>query len=73
MASKRETDPVTRSWFRTGRFTEDQGLWFFHTREKTTEGPFSSMFDAQTQLERYIKVQTSGLLVNDNKYSMALF
>jgi hypothetical protein len=73
MASKRETDPVTRSWFRTGRFTEDQGLWFFHTREKTTEGPFSSMFDAQNQLDRYIKVQTSGLLADDNKYSLTHF
>lgn len=73
MTNKRETDPVTRSWFRTGRFTEDCGLWYFHTRENTTEGPFSSMFDAKIQLDRYIKVITSGLLANENKYSLAHF
>jgi hypothetical protein len=73
MASKRQTDSTERSWFRTGRFTEDHGLWFFITREKTIEGPFSSMFDAQIQLDRYIKVQLSGLLVDDNKYSLTHF
>jgi hypothetical protein len=73
MADKRETDPVKRSWFRTGRFTEDHGLWFFHTREQTIEGPFSSMLDAQIQLERYIKVQISGLLVDNGKYSLTHF
>ncbi len=73
MANKRQTDPITRSWFRTDRVTEDKGVWYFHTREKTTEGPFPSMFDAQNQLERYINVQTSGMLVSDKKYSMTLF
>lgn len=73
MTNKRETDPTIRSWFRTGRFTENNSLWYFHTREETIEGPFPSMFDAQNQLERYIKVLRSGLLVNDDKYSLTHF
>ncbi len=73
MSIKRTSDPSERTWFRTDRMTEDGGLWFFHTREKTLEGPFASLFDAKMQLDRYIKVQNSGLLANKTeKYSLCL-
>ena len=64
---------MTGSWFRTGRFTEVKGRWYFHTREATTEGPFPAMLEAQVQLERYIKLQLSGLKPAEDKYSMTIF
>ena len=71
MSEKRTTDLAERTWFRTDRMTEDGGFWFFHTREKTLEGPFSSMFEAKNQLDRYIKVQNSGLLADEGKFSLS--
>ena len=72
MSGKRVADITERTWFRTDRMTKSNGQWYFHTREKAMEGPFPSQFDALIQLDRYIKVQISGLLaVEKDKYSMA--
>lgn len=70
MARKRKTDPKALTWYRTDRMIEDNGKWFFHTRELTIEGPFHSQADALTQLEIYINVQNSGILDNDNNYAL---
>jgi hypothetical protein len=37
-------------------------MWFFYTREGTLEGPFEGELEANLQLDKYIRVMTSGLL-----------
>ena len=66
MASKRNSDPSERTWFRTGRMFRDGGAWYFHTREKTVEGPYQSEAHADMQLEIYIGLQNSSFLANDH-------
>ena len=73
MVRKRRTDPKVLTWYRTDRMVKDQGSWFFHTRENTIEGPFGNEFQAQSQLEVYIKLQTSGILTNEQDYSLKRF
>ena len=70
MVHKRRTDPKVLTWYRTDRMVKDQDKWFFHTRENTTEGPFKCEFEAQSRLETYIKLQASGILTNDQNYSL---
>ena len=71
MAHKRTSDPAERTWFRSNRMFRDGLKWYFHTREKTTEGPFHSELHALAQLEIYIALQQSSFLANDNNYSLA--
>jgi uncharacterized protein YchJ len=40
--------------FRSDRFCQINGQWFFITREKTQEGPFPSRIDAGLGAQRYI-------------------
>lgn len=40
-------------------------MWFFLTREGSTEGPFGDRQEAQRRLEGYIKVMQSGMLTDD--------
>lgn len=40
--------------FRSDRFCQINGLWYFMTREKTQEGPFQSRMEASQEVERYI-------------------
>ena len=62
MTTKREGDETSKSWFRSSRFFQQDGMWFFLTREATTEGPFGDRNQAQSRLESYIKVIQSGIL-----------
>ncbi|MCB1704239.1 MAG: hypothetical protein KDI17_05210 [Halioglobus sp.] len=41
---------------------QDNGGWFFKTREGETVGPFQEELEASTQLEVYIRLVNSGLL-----------
>jgi hypothetical protein len=52
---------------------EHDGKWYFHTREKTIEGPFTSEHDAQSQLKIYIDLHNSGVLSNEEKVSLGRF
>lgn len=61
MSDRRESDEDDRAWFRTERFFEHGGQWYFTTREGTTEGPFSDKLQAQKRLDAYIKVMNSGI------------
>lgn len=70
MAHKRKSDPTERTWFRSGRMFKDGLKWYFHTREKTIEGPFHNELLAHAQLEIYIALQQSSFLANDNTYSL---
>ena len=62
----RNSDTDDHSWFRTDRFFEHEGQWFFLTREGSTEGPFGDEFEARAHLEAYIKVLKSGVLDVNN-------
>jgi hypothetical protein len=40
--------------FRTGRFVQQNGEWFYTTREDVERGPFMSMEEARDDLDAYI-------------------
>lgn len=40
--------------FRSDRFYQVDGRWYFVTREKTREGPFDNRLDATLGVERYV-------------------
>ena len=55
MKGKRKGDhPGTKIWFHTDRMINENGQWYFATREGTIEGPFSSEVRASEALEAYI-------------------
>lgn len=45
---------------RLGRFFKQAGNWYFHTREKTVEGPFDNRRQAEDRLETYLSLTGSG-------------
>jgi len=47
---------------RTIRTFEEDGNWFFKTREGDLVGPFRDELEASTQLEVYIRMINTGLL-----------
>ena len=55
MKGKRKDDrPGTKIWFHTDRMINENGRWYFATREGTIEGPFNSELRASEALEAYI-------------------
>lgn len=62
MSDKRRNETESKAWYRSQRFIEHDGKWFFLTREGSTEGPFESKQDAMEQLEKWVKVYQSGML-----------
>ncbi len=68
----RKTDKYSRTYFRTDRFIQESGKWFFYTREGTLEGPCDDMMAAKIRLENYIKVIESGLLSEDATFKVLL-
>lgn len=68
--AKRRSDTKTQPRFRTDRFVEEGGKWFFFTREGTMEGPFEDMIEATIRLEKYISVMNSGILPDDSEVSL---
>ncbi len=61
MQPSRSTDDKPYTKYRSDRFFEAQGRWYFYTREGTTEGPFGRRDAAQQGLENYLKVVATGL------------
>lgn len=47
---------------RSSRMFQENGNWFFKTREGDTLGPFCEELEASTQLEVYIRLLNAGLL-----------
>ncbi len=64
MQPKRNTDTKVQVWYRTDRIFEHNKEWYFHTREKTIEGPFQSQRDSLEQLEMYINLKDTGIAYN---------
>jgi hypothetical protein len=63
--ARRRDDATVYTKFRSERFTQEQGKWYFFTREGTVEGPFDYRRAAENRLEDYIKVMNSGVLDQD--------
>ncbi len=61
MSDRRKSDIATgRQWFRTpSRIFVDGGLWYFDTREGTTEGPYIDEVQAKLALDTYVKLMSS--------------
>ena len=56
MKGKRTDDrPGTHIWFRSERMTNNNGQWYFVTREGTVEGPYAGELQAHTALDNYIR------------------
>jgi hypothetical protein len=70
MTETRKNDKESRAWFRSSRFFQEEGKWFFYTREGTMEGPFSELQDAEHRLEEYVKIMTSGFMPDDSKLNL---
>ncbi|MEM9255454.1 MAG: DUF6316 family protein [Pseudomonadota bacterium] len=68
MSVKRKDDCGNATRFRTDRMINEDGQWYFFTREGTIEGPFSDRLQARSRLDAYIAVVTSGLLPSHNDY-----
>ncbi|NQX88018.1 MAG: hypothetical protein HRT77_05095 [Halioglobus sp.] len=66
----RKTDSSGRKWFRCARFFQEDGDWYFYTREGTIEGPFEVREQAEARLEQYVKVMRSGLLDTDSSLAI---
>ena len=55
-----------RGGARTNRMFEEDGSWFFKTREGCSVGPFRDELETSTRLEVYIRMVDSGLLAEDD-------
>ena len=66
MANKRHTDSQERTFFRSERFFQHDGYWYFNTREGTIEGPFNDIVHAKQRMQAYIEVHASGMLGDDD-------
>ena len=62
MYDQRKTDDEVSTLFRTKRFIQNEGMWFFFTREGTMEGPFAFKHEAEERLEVYKRVMSSGFM-----------
>lgn len=71
MTRKRKSDTAARNWYRSDRFIQDGGRWFFYTREGTIEGPFESRLEATCRLEVYIAVTNSGIVSSDSGLALS--
>jgi hypothetical protein len=70
MEDNRRTDRETRKWFRSSRFFQQEGCWYFYTREGSMEGPFVLLDQAEERLAEYIKVMNSGFMPRDSKLAL---
>ena len=61
MSPHRKDDSDQKSHFQTERLVEDDGLWYFCTREGTLQGPFNDRMEAQVKLDHYIRLKKSHL------------
>ncbi|MFU3618787.1 DUF6316 family protein [Pseudomonas paraeruginosa] len=67
MLGKRATDPAPATHFRSERISSVNGQYFFSTREGTLEGPYFTRYDAEREIDAYIRrmrqsseIQTKG-------------
>ena len=59
MTDYRKDDLGRKTYFRTKRLYQENGQWYFFTREGTMEGPFQDKVHALKMLDNYIRVMKS--------------
>ena len=67
---KRKDETNTRTHFRSSRMFEENGCWYFNTREGEMIGPFKDELEASTKLEVYIRLVDAGLLIDADQFSL---
>ena len=67
---KRKDDSETQFYFCADRMFEENGKWYFNTREGITEGPFMDELEAKTWIELYVSMMCSDLLPIDGELSL---
>lgn len=67
---KRKGENSTRTHFRSSRMYEENGYWYFNTREGEMIGPFRDELEASTKLEVYIRLADTGLLTEADQFSL---
>ena len=73
MTEQRKNDCKPKTRFRSARFFQDGGKWYFSTREGTLEGPFGELADAEKRLKEYVKIMNSGFMPRDSKLELKPF
>lgn len=66
---KRKDDSTKHVCFRSNRMFEENGRWFFKTRESGSVGPFGDELEASTQLEVFLRMLDCGLLPEAHAFS----
>lgn len=59
---QRKDDKTQQAHYRTSRMFQQEGGWYFRTREGGVIGPFHDELATSTQLEVYIRMVESGLM-----------
>jgi uncharacterized protein DUF6316 len=59
----RPNDPENKSFFKSERYFESNGQWYFSTRETADQGPFKSRDAATSELNAYLKTH-AGILTD---------
>jgi len=59
MADKRKDDIGHKAHFRSSRIFQDQGLWYFQTRDTAIEGPYYNRDQAEKMLAAYVNAMSS--------------
>jgi len=67
---RRKDDTDARTRFRSDRFCQEGGKWYFFTREGSMEGPFDHRPAAEDRLADYVKIMTSGMMSEDSELSV---
>ncbi len=62
IAKSRDED---KSYFRSPRTVYINSYWYFLSRERAPEGPFSTREDADAAVQRYIQLVTSPLFKSE--------
>jgi hypothetical protein len=72
MADKRIEDfGKQRTWYRSDRMMEQNGQWYFLTREGTIEGPYDTRLKAGEALGAFIEAKALGLLSQASELSLS--
>ncbi|MBK6281189.1 MAG: hypothetical protein IPF57_25250 [Gammaproteobacteria bacterium] len=59
MSRRRKNDRGTAAFYQSDRVLENNGKWYFQTREEGLKGPFPDRQAAQDMLQAYIKTMDS--------------
>ena len=71
MARKRVEDFGRQStWYRSDRMIEQDGKWYFQTREGNIEGPYNTRLEAANALDVFIQAKSLGLLSSESELSL---